>query len=197
MTIPSDEKRQVIRQIATRLFVHQGFENTTTRDIAKEVGISNAALYYYFDSKEELLYQILDEIITTGLNNLKEIEKGSSSPKNKLAKILESYTRYYSIEPDKMRLLAHDQKSLAPEHRRDLIKKQRDYVHIVVSILDELKNRGEILDMNTTVCAFAFFGMVHWVYRWYDPDGEIKPLQLSDMFNRIFTRGIFREETDV
>ncbi|MBA4394854.1 MAG: TetR/AcrR family transcriptional regulator, partial [Desulfobacca sp.] len=56
-----DQKRTVIREAATKLFAEKGFENVTTRNISSAAKISNAALYYYFDSKEELLYQILDE----------------------------------------------------------------------------------------------------------------------------------------
>ena len=65
-----EEKRRKIREAAARLFAEKGFENTTTRDIAGAAGINNAALYYYFDNKEQLLYQILEEVIRTGLEKL-------------------------------------------------------------------------------------------------------------------------------
>jgi AcrR family transcriptional regulator len=65
-----EEKRKKIRDAAARLFAEKGFENTTTRDIAGAAGINNAALYYYFDNKEQLLYQILEEVIRTGLERI-------------------------------------------------------------------------------------------------------------------------------
>jgi hypothetical protein len=90
-----------------------------------------------------------------------------------------------------MKLLVHDQKSLSPQHKRLLAKKQQDYVGFLIGILNNLKERGEIIGKNTTICAFAFFGMVSWAYRWYDPKGRIKPSELASIFNQIFTQGIF------
>lgn len=191
------QKRKKILDIGTKLFVEKGFENTTTRDIAKAAGISNAALYYYFDSKEHLLYQALDEIVSTGLKRIKEIEQSNKILSEKLRAITDMYTKYYAGETDKMKLLVLDQKSLTPEHKKKLNKKQREYLDVMVKILKDLKEKGEIIDLDPIACAFAFFGMVHWAYRWYDPKGKIKPAQLSEIFTKIFTRGIYSDRSEI
>jgi AcrR family transcriptional regulator len=191
MDTAKEQKRKRIRKVATKLFVEKGFENTTTRDIAKAADINKAALYYYFDSKEELLYQILDDTVRIGLDRIREIERSKISLKKKLTAVTDMYTLYYAYDTDMMKLLVHDQKSLRPEHKKKLVRLQKDYVKVFVKILEDLKKNGEISDIDTTVCAFAFFGMVHWAYRWYSPGGRIKPDQLSEMFNQIFTKGIF------
>ena len=68
-------KRSAIREAATNLFAEKGYQVTTTRDICKAAKISNAALYYYFDSKEDILYQILDETMRAGLERIEKIEE--------------------------------------------------------------------------------------------------------------------------
>ena len=88
-----EEKRKKIREAAARLFADKGFEHTTTRDIAGAAGINNAALYYYFDNKEQLLYQILEEVIRTGLEKIIEIEQSPRPLQEKLAHILRIHTR--------------------------------------------------------------------------------------------------------
>jgi AcrR family transcriptional regulator len=191
MTDAKENKKKWIRKIATKLFVQKGFENTTTRDIANAAGINNAALYYYFDSKEELLYQILNDTVRIGLEQIKEIESSKIGLKEKLIAVSAMYTRYYAYDTDMMKLLVHDQKSLRPKHKEKLDSLQKDYVRVFVKILNDLKKSGDILDLDTTACAFAFFGMVHWSYRWYDPGGPITPEELSKIFNQIFTKGIF------
>jgi len=185
-----DQKRKIILDAATKLFAEKGFEITTTREIARAAQISNAALYYYFDTKEDILYQILDDTITTGLELIKRIGTSEKTLKKKLSSILRMHTRN-AVDYNKMKLLVHDQKSLSPEHKKLLDKKQEDYVGFLIRILNNLKKRGEIIDINTKVCAFAFFGMVSWAYRWYNPKGRIKPGELSKIFNQIFTKGIF------
>ena len=185
------QKRQKIRGAATNVFAEKGFENTTTREIAVAADISAAALYYYFDSKEDLLYQILDETMNTGLELIKEIEKNEKSLKEKLSDVLHIHTRA-AVDYNKMKLLVHEQNSLSPLHKKAIIEKQKEYIGKLRRILEDLKGKGEILDLDTKVCAFAFFGMVSWAYRWYRPEGKIKPAELSDIFKQIFTRGVFK-----
>jgi AcrR family transcriptional regulator len=184
------EKRMIIREAATRLFAEKGFENTTTRDIARAAKISNAALYYYFDNKEELLYQILEETMNSGLKKIMAIETSGQNLKEQLSSILKVHAAT-TVDYNKMKLLVHDQKSLSPEHEEALIGNQRTYVRILVEIFKELQKKGEMADLDPTACAFAFFGMVSWSYRWYDPKGKITPEHLSRIFEHIFTRGIF------
>lgn len=190
-----EEKKKRIQEIATKLFVEKGFENTTIRDIARATGSNSAAIYYYFENKEGLLYQVLDETASTGLELIRQIDQSSQDLKEKLASVTDLYTKHYAVYKDNMKLFVHDQKSLTPEHKENLKKKQRDYVRVVVNLLENLKEQGEMRDFDTNVCGFAFFGMVHLLYRWYDPKGKIKPAQLSEIFHHIFTRGIFSEHS--
>ena len=187
-----EEKRKKIREAAARLFAEKGFENTTTRDIAEAAGINNASLYYYFDSKEQLLYQILEEVIRTGLERMTEIEQSPRPLKEKLALTLRIHTTA-AVDFDKMKLLVHDQRSLSPGHREELNQKQSEYVSRLIAILQQLQDQGEMLDIDLTVCAYAFFGMVSWAYRWYRPEGKVNLEELSEIFYTIFTRGIYRE----
>ena len=73
-------------------------------------------------------------------------------------------------------------------------ERQRLYVSRLIGILGQLRDRGEMLDLDLTVCAYAFFGMVSWAYRWYRPDGKVKLEELSEIFYTIFTQGIYREQ---
>ncbi|MBW2208960.1 MAG: TetR family transcriptional regulator [Deltaproteobacteria bacterium] len=186
-----EEKRQIIRDAAAKLFVQKGFENTTTRDISSAAGISKGAPYYYFTSKEDLLFQILDETGAMGLQRIKEIEGNDISLKDKLSEILELYTTHYVLYRNEMKLFVNEQQSLTPEHKETLKEKQREYGRVFIRILDSLREQGQIVDYNTTVITFAFFGMANWIYRWYTPDGPVKIPELLDIFQHIFTKGIY------
>jgi AcrR family transcriptional regulator len=191
---PKEKKKRAIREAATKLFAKKGFASATTRDVSKAAKISNAALYYYFRSKEELLYDILDETMTSGLARIQEIEAGHAGLKEKLTAILKIHTTL-AVDYNKMKLLVHNLDSLTPAHRQALVENQRQYVKTLIALLEALKQEGVMVDLDTKVCAFAFFGMVSWAYRWYDPEGPLNPEQLSEILNRIFTRGIFKDPT--
>lgn len=190
------QKKKEIRDIVIKLFAQKGFEKTTTRNIARAIGISNGGLYYYCESKESLLYEILDKILTEGLDAIIKIEQSDKSLKEKLVAIINLYTRYYALDINNVKLLVEEQKHCVNSgYRKKLIKKQREYFKVLVKILEGLKAKGEMADIDPTVAAFAFFGMVHWVYRWYDPDGKVKPDQLAEIYSRIFTRGIYSDRS--
>ena len=184
------EKRKIIRNAAAKVFAKRGFKSATTRDIARSAQISPAAVYYYFDSKEDLLYQILEETISTGLSLIQEIEGSRKSLKEKLSDILKIHTQA-AVDFSKMKLLVHNQDALNPEHKEKIKEKQRIYANSLIKVLEALKAEGKITDLDTKACAFAFFGMVSWAYRWYDPKGKISPARLSEIFHRIFTKGIY------
>lgn len=185
-----ETKRNSIRDIAARVFAKNGFERTTIRGIAEEGGISAASIYYYFDSKEELLYQILDETMGTGLELIRTIEKQKLTQKEQLIEILRMHTMT-AIDFDKIKLLVHEQNCLTSEHRDALKLKQKKYMSQLTKIFESLKENDQMRDLDPKVCAFAFFGMVSWAYRWFNPDGDMSTQQLADNFTKIFTKGIF------
>ncbi len=188
-----ERKREKICEAASRLFVKKGFEKTTIRDIALEANINSSAIYYYFENKEFLLYRILMEIMDSSLEKMRAISEGSLSPEAKISEVIQLHTWVYGINPDTMELIVYNMKSLDQEHHEEIRKKQSQYAKVVVRILDELKKRGEMIDLDTTVCTFSLFGMIQWAHRWYNPEGAIKPDQLCKIFTQIFIRGIYSD----
>lgn len=187
------EKRKEICRIATELFVRKGFEKTTIRDIAKAGSMNSSALYYYFEDKESILYEILMEIMNTSLDQMRLIVESDLPPREKIDDVIRLHTEIYGVDPVRMGLIVFNQKSLNPEHWEELKGKQRQYTAMVAGILGEMKAQGEIEDLDPTVCTFALFGMVQWAFGWYNPNGSIRPDQLSDVFTRIFTKGIYSQ----
>ena len=192
MGLQKEKRRSKIRDIAAKVFAEQGFDRTTIRGIAKSGNISAASIYYYFDSKEELLYQVLDETMSTGLKLMKEIEQKELTEKEKLIEILQMHTMT-AINFDKMKLLVHEQNCLSAEHQTDLKIKQKQYMEQLTKVFESLKDSRQMRDLDPKVCAFAFFGMVSWAYRWFNPQGNLTTKQLAEYFTTIFTQGIFRE----
>jgi AcrR family transcriptional regulator len=190
----SAKKKEAICRVATRLFVEKGFEKTSIRDIAEAGKMNSSGLYYYFEDKEAILYTILIEIMDESLARMQEIANRDVPLKEKIYSAIDLHTDIYGADPIRMALIAYNQKSLSPEHWDELRAKQREYSAIVRSFLAQLRDNGETADLDPTLCTFALFGMIQSAYLWYDPQGEVKPDQLREMFARIFTGGILLEE---
>ena len=188
------KKRKEICDFAAKLFVERGFEKTTTRDIASAAGVNTSAIYYYFEDKESILYEALMDIMDTSLRQMQEIEKRDISLKEKMNAVIKLHTHVYGINRNTMELIAYNQRSLNREHWEELRDKQKEYSKIVVSILDEMQKKGEIVNLDATACTFALFGMVQWAHRWYDPTGDINPDQLCELYTQIFTKGTYSDQ---
>ena len=154
--------------------------------------MSHAMIYYYFKDKESVLNEILEDILSDGLKQIKKIAQSPKSLKEKLTDITHMYARYHVVKIDKMKVFVHDQKPLKPAHKKRVDAYQREYLNILEDLLKNLRDEGAIVDVDTKAAAFTFFGMVHWAYRWYDPKGRIKFDQLSEIINRIFTKGVYK-----
>lgn len=69
----AEERKKEILDIAEQLFIEKGFDNTSTNDILREIGIARGTLYYYFKSKEEILDAVIDRITNQLVEKSKEI----------------------------------------------------------------------------------------------------------------------------
>ena len=186
-----EKKRREIERVAAHLFAKKGFQATSVRVLAKDLGMTQASLYYYFDNKEELLFKLMNNAMVDALASINDTWLSDVSAEEKLRRILGYYTRYYAGEQDQEILLLTEMNSLTPEHRAVLVEKQRHYLKIFYDILQKLKGQGKIKgDIHHSVATFAFLGMVHYTVRWYHPNGPVSLDQLSEMFVEIFTRGI-------
>ncbi len=177
---------------ATELFAKKGYAATSMREISENLDITKATLYHYFKSKEQILFEILDNVMDEALQNLEKISKMNISPEEKLKNVLKFYSKYYVSKQNDLILLVNELNSLNEKYKKILIEKEKKYLNLIKSIFNELNLQGKLKDIPLTVLAFSFFGMVHYTIKWYHPNGSIKPDKLSEYFVEIFTKGILK-----
>jgi AcrR family transcriptional regulator len=187
------QRQQELYDTAARLFAEQGFHATSMRQLAQSLGLTKSSLYHYIASKDELLFQILDSYISDALVEIENLVADQSRPPDeRLTQFIQFYARFYAGDRPRLVLLVNELDSLQPERRQVLVEKERRYMAVLTGLLSELKVTGRLKDMPEAVAAFAFFGMVHYTYKWFRPDGPASPSQLADHFLEIFTRGVMR-----
>jgi AcrR family transcriptional regulator len=187
-------KRDTILQAATRLFAAMGFEKTSVRKIAEEVGLSVPGMFHYVPSKEEMLNEIMIGFMDEGYKRLMEIYDSAMGPVEKLEAVCKFYVEYYAGHKDQLTILVSGEKSLSRKHRHDFIKKQRIYVEALKKLFGDLATDGLLKPTDPSVLAFIFFGMVHWTYSWYSPQGKMGPDELGDRFSEVFLRGVLKDQ---
>lgn len=190
MTNRTEIRREQIFQIGAELFARQGYERTSLQEVAERLGLTKPALYYYFDSKQQLLFAIISFVMDKVYGDLAEIVSSNRTPLQKLEALIESYIDFFTAHPNELTILVVHEDSLEPELRAKFIDRQKEYKRSVLGIVkDILAQRGEN-DIDPTALTFALIGSMNWIFRWYDPTGRIPPKRLAKEFLRIFAPAV-------
>jgi AcrR family transcriptional regulator len=185
-----DEKLESILRTAARIFAEKGYHQASIRDIARATGVSLSGLYYYFDSKEELLFLVQDHAFGTILSNLERNLAGVDEPLRRLRLLMENHLRYFIDAKAEMKVLSHESESLTGDYRRRVNAKKRRLTEIAMEVLRELRPDGSI-DLRTAT--FSLFGMMNWLYNWHRPDEDAPVEKLVDDMYHIFLDGYLPE----
>ena len=186
------QKTEEIYRVIARLFAYRGYHSTSMREIARELGMNQSSLYHYFASKQDILFTLMNDAMDDVLAILEEISSTDLLPEDRLNRVLSFYTQYYAGDQERLILLINEMNSLNEEYRSILVRKQRRYVQLIKSILEELAAQGKIKQIDPAIATFAFFGMVHYTIKWYHKDGPVSLDQLANAFVEIFTKGVLR-----
>lgn len=182
-----DEKLELILRTAAAIFADKGYHQASIRDISKETGISLSGLYYYFESKEELLYLIQSHCFETVLGEAERLLANVSDPARRLRIFVENHLRYFVANMKEMKVLSHEADSLTGDYRRRVNELKKRYTGICADILAQLRPKESGIDER--VATFALFGMMNWIYNWYRPERDVPVEVLAAEMTELFLRG--------
>ncbi len=159
------------------------------RDIARATGMSLAGMYHYLGSKERLLYRIQKHTFSTILDRLHQrLERASGTEQGIQAFIL-NHLEYFLEHQQAMKVLSHEDEALAGNYGREIAEIKREYYRICRELLNRYrKEKGLQFDSRTAV--LSLFGMMNWIYTWYNPRLDGGAEQLAQKMGNIFFRGI-------
>jgi AcrR family transcriptional regulator len=181
-----DEKLESILRTAAAIFAEKGYHQASIRDIARATGVSLSGLYYYFDSKEELLFLIQDHAFGTLLDNLERRLAGVEDPHRRLRILMENHLRYFVDAKAEMKVLSHESESLSGEYRQRVNAKKRRLSETAAAILAQLRPEG---GLDARVATFSLFGMMNWLYNWHRPGVDADTEALVEAMYQIFLHG--------
>ena len=187
-----DQKLEFILRNVARIFAEKGYHSTSMRDISRETSVSLAGLYYYCRSKEELLFLIQDNCFGRVLERLEQRLQEAASGVEKLRLVIENHLSFFAANMAEMKVLSHEADSLEGEMREHVSGKKQQYTKLVRRILSEAQQQSEgngRQKIDLTVATYALFGMMNWIYNWYDPHGKLSVNDLVDNITRLFLNG--------
>jgi AcrR family transcriptional regulator len=185
-----DQKLEFILRNAARIFAEKSYHSTTMRDISRATNVSLAGLYHYCKSKEELLFLIQDNCFGRVLERLEERLREVDKPSSKLRIFIDNHLSFFAANMAEMKVLSHEAESLAGDLHTHVSTKKDNYTRLARKILKEIQQQEtDSPQIDLTVATYALFGMMNWIYNWYDPRGKLKVSELVDNVTRLFLHG--------
>ena len=189
-----DDKLETILRRSAVVFAEKGYHQATIRDIARATRVSLSGLYYYFQSKEELLFLIQDHALEKLVASLERLLEQEVDPRRKLRLLMENHLRFFVANMPEMKVLSHEATSLTGEYRDKILERKRRITDIASGILTELRPDA---DLNQRVSVFALFGMMNWIYTWYRVGRDVPVEELADNMSRLFLGGYLQGDDGV
>jgi AcrR family transcriptional regulator len=184
-----DQRLSEILTHATGVFCSKGYEGASMRDLSRASGMSLAGLYYYFKSKERLLFLIQKHTFTTIVQRLKSRLEDVSDPEQQIRIFILNHLEYFLANSASMKVLSHEAEVLKNGFASEVAAIKREYYRICVGLLDELK-RERGLQFSTRIAVLSLFGMMNWIYTWHNPKVDADAEQMAREMGDIFLRGV-------
>jgi len=159
------------------------------RDLSRASGMSLAGLYYYFESKQRLLYLIQKHTFATIVQRLKARLEGVTDPEERIRLFVSNHLEYFLANQAAMKVLSHEDEVLKNGFGAEVAAIKREYYRICVGLLDELK-RERSLQFTTRLAVLSLFGMMNWIYTWHNPRVDADAASIAGEMAEIFVRGV-------
>ena len=171
-------KRDAVLREAARTFNEKGFHSTSLDELAERLHVTKPTLYYYFRSKEEILY----ECLLRGLGELEEaVDAALVAPRSGLERFVEVMHGYAGIVlGDFGYTTVHiGQDPLSPQRRVQARRVERRVAHKLQSLIAAGIDDGSIAPCDPKIMASTFAGALNWITRWYRPDGAMSAEEIT------------------
>lgn len=169
--------------VATRLFAERGFDRTSVQEIVEAAGVTKGAMYHYFDSKDDLLYEIYGRVLREQTVRLEKVAASEAPVRERLASAASDVVVSSIANLDDTKIFLQSMHQLNPEKQRAVRAERRRYHERFRALVEEGQHGGEFrVDQPADLVVDYFFGAVHHLGFWYRPEGELSAKQVGDHF---------------
>jgi TetR/AcrR family transcriptional regulator, cholesterol catabolism regulator len=200
------DSRQEILRTAARLFQQRGYDATSMNDVAAALKLSKGGLYHHFQSKDEILFEIMNHAMEITQERVLNPVRSIVDPEERLRTLIRLHIEVVLSPRDReITVMLHENHPLPPALRKRINARKKDYIHFLENLMAEVQNseaqnkvqnkaqhshqaKGKV---TPRAAAFALLGMINWIYQWYKPEGDLHAQNLIPQFTDLIFGGIF------
>ena len=187
-----EQRRNEIVDLAAGLFAARGYHATGVAELGDTVGLGRGALYYYIESKENLLALIHDRVIVEVIAAGEKALALEDSNAERLRFLGRELVNIIATFPDHVWVFLHEFKSLQGEAAQEFRKNRRTFERAIERILIDGVDAGEFQIENTRLAALGWLGLHNYTYIWFSAKGPFSPELIAENFADIFIKGVAR-----
>jgi AcrR family transcriptional regulator len=186
-------KRDEILDVAAQCFAERSYPAASMNDIAAAGGTSKARLYHYYDSKEAILFDLLDRYTQRLLAIIGQAEataqRRNLDERAALHELVRSFLQEYESSATRHVALLHDTKFLGEAQRELILDRQRDVVSAVTRFLRRAYP-ARVNPANQSAVVMMLFGMINWTFTWLRPGGPMSYAAFAEEVIAMLERGL-------
>ena len=180
-------KREALLRAAVSAFNRRGFSQTSLDDIAQNLGVTKAALYYYFPTKSALVAACFDRAMKVANESLAIAKRDGRDGREKLILMLRRYLRTMIGELNESLLLTEEH-AMTPSDRAKLIEQRDAFERALRALVKEGISDGSIVSCDPKLAVFVVLGAIHWVPKWFSLKGPWSDAQVSIAISQMLDR---------
>ena len=179
MAQAKESRSDQLLETATLLFKEKGYHNTSMQDLADALGMQKGSLYYYINSKEELLRELLEQATSILGAHIDEIYAADLSASEKLRRALENHGQAIMDHLNLVTVYLQEYRSLPLERLEEVLVAREHYEERLMQILQDGITSGEFNPVDVKMTVFGFLGMLNWTHQWFSPEGELTSEEIA------------------
>ncbi len=184
-------KRDAIVAAAAKVFREKGYHQSTTEDIAAEVGMLKGSLYYYITKKEDLLHAVVEKPVQEMVSNLRQIADGPGSAADKIRRLIADHLRTFDEYYPHIFVYLQEISHTGADQDRPFNYIGVEYRRLIERIIRDGVASGELRDdLDPTLTSLAIVGMCNWMHRWYRPSGKLPAPVIAETYATIVLDGL-------
>jgi TetR/AcrR family transcriptional regulator, cholesterol catabolism regulator len=188
----NESRWEEVLNAAAEVFAEKGFRAATLRDVASRLGLLTGSLYYYINTKEDLLYEILKRAHLQGVQFVTDAP-GSGSPPERLAQVIRSWMDGLESLPGPLHVEERDFRYLRPDRRSEILSMRRQIARVPFEIIAEGVADGSFdPSINPHVATATLFRIFNGTDQWYRPGGPAEWSEVTDFYVRLMLGGLAR-----
>lgn len=189
----TESTKDRIVETATRLFHKNGYQSTSLEEVGSELGVTRQAFYYYYKSKEDLLWDINSTAESHLLKACEDVLQEVLPPLERLAALVRSYADIMVEHAPEVACFFQEERALSEERKLDLRQTRREFTKHFIDAYAEAMDLGFVEERDPRLAAFLLLGACNWITWWYSPTGPYEPSLVAGTVTEINLRGVLTD----